>query len=168
MKQIHLLLGGMTGTVLDRPTTGGMLKLVELLAPLKVTTWYWGQWPQAWQAIYAAWHATDQLIIIGYSGGGSRGTYLCNALFPAPIALFVAYDPSPAREMHPIRRNVVKAVCYYNERPLMLGLGGGLVTSESPGHHPPAIDVEPIKLQHLRVQYSAQLHAKTVELIKGL
>lgn len=174
MKQIHVLLGGMTGGALDRvpPLNAGMNNLVHMLAPLGVKTWTWGQWQSAWRDIHDNWKSGNQIIIIGYSGGGTRGTWLCNAIKPAPVALLVVYDPSPARQMRPIGNNVRRAVCYHNLSPAMwfpgVGwLGGGIVTGD--GSEPtPVIETVPISEWHLAVQFDEKLHRHTMDLINKI
>jgi hypothetical protein len=66
-----------------------------------------------------------KIVLIGYSGGGSRATWIANEIFPRRIDLLVAYDPSPAWQMRKLPPSGGKAICYRNTRPLMFGLGGG-------------------------------------------
>jgi hypothetical protein len=167
-----MLLGGMTGGPLDKPFNRGMYELVEMLEPQAVEVWTWGQWAEACQRIEDTWHEGDQLVIIGYSGGASRGTYLCNHLDPIRVDLLIGYDPSPAGQMRPLRANVVKAVCYYNERPLMwwpgVGkLGGGHFTTRVP-EGPPALEMVTIAQQHLCVQHNCKLHMQTINRVNSL
>jgi len=172
MKRVHMLLGGMTGGEFDKPFNRGMYELVDLLAPQEVTVWTWGQWAEAANQIEHAYQDGDKLVLIGYSGGASRGTYLCNNLDPIKVDLLIGYDPSPAGQMRPLKTNVVKAVWYYNERPLMwwpgVGkLGGGYFTSQVP-EGPPVLEMITIAQQHLCVQHNCKLHFKTVGLVNGL
>jgi hypothetical protein len=174
MKQIHLLLGGMTGGAIDKlpPTNSGMYGLVRLLAPRLVTVWTWGEWLKCDEAIRDNYKPGNQIIIIGYSGGGCFGVWATRMLSPIPIALFVAYDPSPAGKMVGFLPNVQRAVCYYNETPWMwwpgVGkLGGGRLFAKD-GKSPPVIDTRAIREQHLMVQFDQKLHQNTIALINAL
>lgn len=170
----HVLLGGMTGGLLDRfpGINGGMNDLVRMMAPRGAKTWTWGDWQKCWADIRNTWHPGTQIVIIGYSGGGWCGTLLCNALKPAAVALFVAYDPSPAGSLQPISNNVRRACCYFNTKPAMwwpgVGqIGGGRIVSD--GSTPaPTIETRTIAMQHLLVQYDKALHRHTIDLINHL
>ena len=79
MINVHLLLGGMTGGFLDYPfNLGGMLSLSDRMKKIPqvvVSTYTWGNWQEA---------ANDTtyrsgVVIIGYSGGGTRATWLANS-----------------------------------------------------------------------------------------
>jgi hypothetical protein len=48
-------------------------------------------------------------MVIGYSGGGSRATWLANLPAKPKIDLMVLYDPSPTWQMKAIYANVKKA-----------------------------------------------------------
>ncbi len=99
-------------------------------------------------------------VLIGYSGGGSRATWVAGAVYPRPIKLLVAYDPSPWWQMTPLRDNVERALCYHNNAPLMFGLGGGQLTGAA------HIENTEISEQHLAVDYDPNLHAHTVEAVR--
>jgi hypothetical protein len=70
------------------------------------------------------------IVIIGYSGGGSRATWLVNEIPVINVDLMVLYDPSPAWQMKPIAGNVKRAICYHNTSPAMFGLGGGVLVGK--------------------------------------
>ncbi len=174
MKQVHILLGGLTGGPIDRlpGINAGMNNLVRMLRPQGVKTWTWGDWQATWRDIHDNWRPGNQVVIIGYSGGGWCGTVLCNALKPAAVALFVAYDPSPAGNVKPISNNVQKACCYYNTKPEMwwpgVGkLGGGIITSDLKTPVPD-IEIFTIAEQHFLVQFNETLHRHTIDLINKL
>ena len=72
---------------------------------------------------------------LGYSGGGSRATYLANAFMgkAADRSDWYCMTTSPKWQMQPIGHNVVRAICYHNTNPMMLvpllgELGGGVLT----------------------------------------
>lgn len=178
MKQIHLLLGGMTGGPLDRlpPSNTGMFALKRMLAPRLVTDWTWGDWMRCVDDIRANYKEGNQVVLIGYSGGGSRGCYATRMLASVapviPVTLLVAYDPSPADQMLGLADNVQSACCYYNERPMMwwpgVGrLGGGRLFAVEQ-RSPPVIETMTVRQQHLLVQFDQELHRRTIALIDAL
>jgi hypothetical protein len=134
----------------------GLAKQIRALG-YPVTTYTWNNW----EKIVLYGHD----VIIGYSGGGSRATWLVDKWWATPIDLMVLYDPSPKWQMEPIGPNVKKAICYQNMRPLMFGLGGGVLTRRGSGS---PILVRKIKEQHLAVQYDQTLHAATIQAIKDV
>jgi hypothetical protein len=103
----------------------------------------------------------EKIVIIGYSGGGSRATWVSRYCYPRTIDLLVTYDPSPWSSMLPLRDNVKKAINYHNESPMMLGLGGGWLSGQQ-------VDTVHIAQQHLAVQYNTQLHNRTISEVSKL
>jgi pimeloyl-ACP methyl ester carboxylesterase len=65
----------------------------------------------------------DLVIVIGYSGGGSRATWLANLPAKPKIDLMVLYDPSPTWQMKAIYANVKKALCYRNNHAFLFWIG---------------------------------------------
>jgi hypothetical protein len=95
--QVFLLLGGLVGTD-GTVTSAGMFHLANMLRELPdttVTTYNWNNWPDAYKAILAN-EGKAKIVVIGYSGGGSRATWLANMPSRPQIDLMVHYDPSPA------------------------------------------------------------------------
>lgn len=166
MTRVYILLGGLWG--FDGPVTSrGMYGLAGQLGKLintAVSTYTWTNWPTARDDIAKVWGA--KVVVIGYSGGGSRATYLANQLAKPAIDLMVLYDPSPRWQMQPIGNNVKHAMCYYNLSPMMPSpfgmLGGGKLIGQT------NIETFPIAEQHLTVQYDQTLHARTVAAVKAL
>ena len=118
--QVFLLLGGLVGAD-GTLTSAGMFHLASMLRALPdttVTTYSWNNWPDAYRAILAN-QGKAKIVVIGYSGGGSRATWLANMPSKPKIDLMVHYDPSPRWQMKPIGINVKKALCYHNTQPLM-------------------------------------------------
>lgn len=176
---VHILLGGIgPGFFIltdgwDAPLTSeGMLQLVPQLSTIpgvKVTTQDWGDFQKVVDAI-AATDKDTKTAVIGFSGGGSRATWVANS--PANkawprIDLLVGYDPSPASQVMPLHANVKKSICYYNTRPLMAGLGGGLYTA-APTWGCKTLLTRTIAEQHMRVQYDQLLHSATVRAVKDM
>jgi pimeloyl-ACP methyl ester carboxylesterase len=176
--QVFLLLGGLVGAD-GTVTSAGMFHLANMLRELPdttVTTYNWNNWPDAYRAILAN-QGKAKIVVIGYSGGGSRATWLANMPSKPQIDLMVHYDPSPRWQMKPIGTNVKKALCYHNTQPLMWvpgigSLGGGeLVASAAvakevpPG---PAIETVDIAEQHFLVQVDQSLHQRTVDAVRSL
>lgn len=153
MKRVTLILGGIAGPdgFFD---SAGMLLLVPQLNKIgcAVQILPWTEWQNT---------APDTRVVIGFSGGGSRATYLRR-----PYDLLVLYDPSPAWQMQPIYQGVKRCLCYHNTAPDMyvpfIGhLGGGVAV----GHQVETIDIAE---QHLLVQADLHLHARTIEAVKAL
>ena len=164
--RVFILLGGVEGPDgwLDSAGMEGLGQQLGKLPDVHVSIFTWDQWQSAIEPIE---DTSGKVVIIGYSGGGSRATYLANALMgKAAIDLMVLYDPSPKWQMQPIGLNVVRAVCYHNTNPMMLvpmlgELGGGVLT----GFGVETIDIAE---QHLLVQADQRLHAETIAAVKKL
>jgi pimeloyl-ACP methyl ester carboxylesterase len=156
---IIVLLGGLFGPD-GSVDSRGMIDLAARLKPFGgVTVVYWSSYETAISQILAT-PKDDPIILVGYSGGGSRATWVAGAVYPRPIKLLVAYDPSPSWQMTPLKTNVERALCYHNNTPLMLGLGGGEITGVA--------HIENIEIaeQHLALQYDESLHQRTIAAVK--
>jgi hypothetical protein len=115
----------------------------------------------------------DIVIVIGYSGGGAKATWLANGYFggsypkdalPRPqIDLMILYDPSPTWSMMPIQDNVKRAICYRNVTPLFFGLGGGVLVGNNT-----QIDTIDIFEHHWLVQMDSMLHQRTIAEVKNV
>jgi hypothetical protein len=163
--QVYLLLGGLFGSD-GYFTSAGMFQLARMLGGLPdttVTTYTWNRWPEAYRAILAQ-EGKAKIVVIGYSGGGSRATWLANAPSRPRIDLMVSYDPSPTWQMEPIGTNVKEALCYHNTEPGMGGLGGGRLI----GRNGVSIDTVNVAEQHMLVQVDQSLHRRTVEAVRAL
>jgi len=163
-KRVYLLLGGIelnTGSD-GWVTSAGMRVLETMLAPIPVHTDIWGNW----QHIMPLHNPQpgDKTIIVGYSGGGSRATWLANERVYPPliIDLMVLYDPSPRWQMEPVGPNVLRAITYQNSMP-MGTLGCGVLVAPHT-----KLEVVPINEWHLDVQNNQDLHKRTVEAIQAL
>ena len=176
MKRVYVLLGGLY-SIDGLATSAGMLTLVTRLKgiPNTVVKWFlWGDYQSCFRDANAA-DPGDQVILIGYSGGGWRICTVAGMMskYKEDVALLVAYDPSPSWNMslpeNILRPNVKKAVCYQNESvmwiPFIGAIGGGKLVVGAGG---PTVDVRPIKEQHLSVQFDAHLHDQTVALVSDL
>lgn len=173
-KRVYLLLGGIQSV--DWPLTSrGMLVLPGMIGALAETKTYpWADYMVVEREILA--HQDDWIGIVGFSGGGAHATWIANGYYetfenrarvgkrgPKPkIDLMVLYDPSPKSGCVDLFDTKVKrCVLYWNQWPLMLGLGGGKPKG-------PQVEVVPIAMQHLLVQTSARLHQRTVaEIARG-
>ena len=143
---IDILLGGLWGWD-GYVTSRGMLGLQAQLqvSGFEVEAFTWDNYKQA-----------NAPIVIGYSGGGSRATWL-----KFPIELMILYDPSPSWQMEPIGTNVKKVICYQNTSPMMLGLGGGVAIG-------PQVETIMVSEQHLLIQYDQSLHNRTLHAIAAM
>ena len=103
----------------------------------------------------------DIVVVIGYSGGGAKATWLANLPSKPQIDLMVLYDPSPPWGMQVIGPNVKRALCYCNVTPVFFGLGGGVLRGRD-------TQVETVKIyeQHMLVQVDQTLHQRTIEEVK--
>lgn len=162
---VYMLLGGMTGTALDYPFTLGMFGLQGQLvtAGFPVATYYWGQYAVAARDIAALKSAGGYAIVIGYSGGASRATWM-----DVPIDLLIGYDPSPAGQVKALSAKVGKAYCYYNAHPMMWWPGVGTIGGGSyVGPQVTTVDINSGRGEfHLAVQGDQSLHAMTVSICR--
>lgn len=168
--RVYLLLGGLVSSD-GYVTSSGMLRVRSLIQEsipgVIFNTYVWGDFVECHTDMME--HQEDKIAVIGYSGGGTRATWVANGYYgdsshylPKPkIDLMVLYDPSPTWQMMPVGDNVKRAVNFYNEMPLMLGLGGGILEG-------PNVLTIPISMQHLIVQASEDLHQRTLKFIKEL
>jgi pimeloyl-ACP methyl ester carboxylesterase len=177
--QVFLLLGGLVGTD-GTVTSAGMFRLANMLRELPdttVTTYNWNNWPDAYKTILAN-QGKAKIVVIGYSGGGSRATWLANMPSKPQIDLMVYYDPSPRWQMKPISTNVKKALCYHNTSPMMWvpgigSLGGGEIIARAAAKAGdllagPSIETVDIAEQHFLVQVDQSLHQRTVDAVRSL
>ena len=164
-KHVFLLLGGLQGAD-GWVTSAGMFELRSSLAALpdvEVTTYNWQDFKTAADDM-ALVPENDIVIIVGYSGGGHKATWLANGYSGVPgrygprprIDLMVVYDPSPTWAMMPIHNNVRRAICYRNVTPLFFGLGGAALTGDA------EIETVDVSEQHLMVQVDQALHRRTI------
>lgn len=159
---VTILLGGLFGWD-GYVTSRGMLDLstqLKAISPYLTTSIYtWDQWETA--AIALNDDPDPLSVVIGYSGGGSRATWLANFDVPR-IDLMILYDPSPAWQMKPIGTNVKSATCFQNSNPAFFGLGGGILKGTA------TISTIKISENHLLVQSDQHLHDRTIALVKHL
>src|SRR5262245_55435069 len=106
-KHVFLMLGGLQG--MDGwVTSAGMYGLRSSLASLPdvtVTTYDWLSYKKVADDI-ALLPKDDVVIVVGYSGGGARATWLANLPSKPQIDLMIVYDPSPPWGMQVIGPNV--------------------------------------------------------------
>lgn len=171
MINVFLLEGGLFSTdgVITSAGMGTLAAMLRAIPDVRVVTYLWHNWTRCYGELMA--HQNEKCAVIGYSGGGMKSTWVANgcildgsaikyAALPR-IDLLVAYDPSPAGSLQKLRDNVKKAICYHNTMPLMFGLGGGQLT----GPHVTTINVG---MQHLAIQFSLDLHNRTVGYVMEL
>jgi hypothetical protein len=161
-KRVYLLLGGLQGKD-GWVTSAGMYRLRSSLGELPdvtVTTYDWPSYKKV-AADIALLPKDDIVVVIGYSGGGAKATWLANLPSKPRIDLMVLYDPSPPWGMQVIGPNVKRALCYCNVTPVFFGLGGGVLRGRD-------TEVETVKIyeQHVLVQVDQTLHQRTIEEVK--
>ena len=169
--RVHLLLGGLTRWGDGYVTSRGMYGLADRLKRIPgvdVAVYPWADVMDARRALLMdELKQGEKIALIGYSGGGSRATWIANMAPRPKIDLMVLYDPSPAWEVEEeTSLNVRQAICYYNTSPMMWvpfigSLGGGRITG-------PQVTIVPIAMQHLLVQYDQALHKRTVVAVERL
>lgn len=143
----------------------GLANTLSALPEVTCHTYFWSSWGDALSAINRQ-VSTDKTVLIGYSGGGSRATWLADQPSEPRIDLMILYDPSPTWQMYPITDNVRRAICYHNTMPLMFGLGGGVLLPVK-GYNG-YLETINVAEQHLAVQFDNSLHARTVAEVKQL
>lgn len=179
--RVYLLLGGLQSWD-GYLTSQGMFTLKSQLEQkgIPVEYWTWANYLKCHSAIMSRQKTDDKLVLVGFSGGAAHSTWLARGFdyrgdvvrinkpkatysLPMPrIDLLVSYDASPKEGVFDLTGTKVKrALCYYNETPLMLGLGGGRITG-------PQVEEIPIRIQHFAVQYVSALHDRTVKEICAL
>jgi len=161
-KHVYLLLGGLQGKD-GWVTSAGMYRLRSSLAELPdvtVSTYDWPSYKKV-AADIALLPKDDIVVVIGYSGGGAKATWLANLPSKPQIDLMVLYDPSPPWGMQVIGPNVKRALCYCNVTPVFFGLGGGVLRGRD-------TQVETVKIyeQHMLVQVDQTLHQRTIEEVR--
>lgn len=165
--RIFILLGGfMPGPDGWIDSAGMHVLAAELAAKFpaaEIAEFQWSSYPAAAEAIGKA-DAGDRIVVIGYSGGGSRATWLAKERPKLKIDLMVLYDPSPTWQMQPIKGTAVKrCLCYHNQNPFFLGLGGGAAIGD-----PGQVETIDVSENHMLVQADQGLHARTVKAIAAL
>ena len=161
--RIYLLLGGFFGAD-GYVTSAGMFGLRSMLAALpNVTclTYQWASFETAADDILK--QPTDTtIIVIGYSGGGSRATWLANLPLRPKVDLMICYDPSPSWQMKSLAgTNVKRAITYHNTAPFFFGLGGGVLVG-------PQVQTIDIAENHMLVQADTTLHQRTVAEVRKM
>ena len=154
---VYILLGGMRSwdaVVTSAGMYGLKSELLTSFPNINVKTYTWSSYSDAANEIDGL-PKDDVAIVIGYSGGGSRATWLANMAFHPKIDLMVLYDPSPKWQMKSIPVNVKHSVCYHNLRGAVLGLGGGVCRGVG-------IETVDINENHLAVQLDESLHQRTI------
>lgn len=177
--KVFMLLGGLWGWDGYASSPGLWLDLASALRNIgpnvEVKVYTWTDWRRAVEDIQTAvgpqpasrgGKPIPKVVVIGYSGGGSRATYVANTLASSElhvdVDLLVVYDPSPADQMEPIGNNVRQAVAYENATPYFFGYGGGRLTGTAP------ITEVTIREWHMSVQFDQALHEQTVALVRRL
>jgi len=167
MKKIYILLGGVLGGIDGWVDSTGMVQLATFIQQnvpdVEIKTQPWGDYMNVITAINYD-HTNKKNILIGFSGGGSRITWVANRV-RQPIELMVSYDASLAWEVEPVGENVKHLVQYYNTRNRLLnfGLGGGYIKAKS---DKTKNDVYKVKTPHLKIQFNNELHNITLKAVK--
>jgi pimeloyl-ACP methyl ester carboxylesterase len=160
---IFIVLGGFIGFDGYAVSPGILLLAHRLEALGDVTTYNWSSQRDVIQRI-ANLNPSDKVVLIGYSGGGFAITHIAEDLNrnpPHKIDLLIAYDPSPTWSMKSIGKNVVKAICYCNDSPLFLGMGGAKLTGST-------VEIVNISEPHPVVQFDQSLHKRTIAEVEKL
>jgi hypothetical protein len=160
---VYVLLGGIVGRdgYLD---SNWMLVLAQRIAQIPntvVESYIWADWVSAANSIWALPSKNTKVVVVGYSGGGSRATWLANSILHKTIDLIVTYDPSPGWQMLNLPPNVNMAITFQNQTPHFFGLGGGVLTG-------PNVERFLIAEEHLAVQFDERLHQITLQAIQKL
>jgi pimeloyl-ACP methyl ester carboxylesterase len=160
---IVVLLGGLWGSD-GFVTSAGIVTLAKMLEPFgNVQVLTWDKYADA-AYIKIPRTARGKVILIGYSGGGSRATWLASTT-DSSIDLLIAIDPSPSRQVRSLGPNVKRAICFHNNNPMMPSiygpLGGGRLTGIKD------IATHEISEQHLLVQYDGDIREKVIAAVRA-
>ena len=163
MKRVYVLLGGMVGpdgSLVSR----GMTALADRISQLPDVICSKHYWSSYWSVVTSINQLPHDVTValVGYSGGGSRATWITDYVYPRAIALVVGYDPSPISSMGKFGRNVDCSICYRNATANLFGLGGGIFSGAA------KTGTITINIPHLAVQFNEALHARTLEAIENL
>ena len=160
---IVVLLGGLWGSD-GWVTSSGIVTLARMLEPFgKVQVLTWDKFHEA-DYLKLPRTAAGKVILIGYSGGGSRATWLA-ALTGSPIDLLIAIDPSPSRQVRSLTPNVKRAICFHNRNPMMPSIYGSLGGGRLVGIKD--ITTYEISQQHLLVQFDGDIREKVIAAVKA-
>lgn len=158
--RIYLLLGGFWG-VDGYVTSAGMFVLRSMLSAVQnveCLTYQWANFEDV-AADIKKHEDASKIIVVGYSGGGSRATWMADLPSKPKIDLMICYDPSPAWQMKRIGDNVKRAIMYHNTAPFFFGLGGGVLAGKQ-------VETVCIAENHMLVQSDMVLHARTVDEVR--
>ena len=160
--KVHMLLGGFIGVdgYADSAGMYGLRAMLVALPNVTCLTYSWDDFAAAADDIVKT-SAGSAVAVVGYSGGGSRATWLADLPSKPKVDLMILYDPSPSWQMKPIGDNVKRAITFHNTAPMFGNLGGGVLV----GHQVETIDIAE---EHMLVQVVQTLHARTVAEIKKL
>jgi hypothetical protein len=169
MKRIYVIRGGFIGPD-GYLFSGGMDALaarIRLLPDVECDVWNWSSWTRIHDDLLA--DDSAKRVLVGYSGGGSRATWIADYNPRPSLDLVVGYDPSPwyqtcanrqGRPFH-LQGNVKKALCYYNTSPRWGMVGGGKFLG-------PQVTYYKLNQSHMMVQFNEQLHQMTLAAIAAL
>lgn len=162
--RVFMLLGGFFGKdgwITSAPFLGLRSQITAAFPETRVDVDTWDDWLDIYDKI-AVCPSPVKTALIGYSGGGSRATWVANQKMMVRIDLMVLYDPSPQWQMKDLTNTKVgKCLQYHNTMPLMFGLGSGLTKG-------PQVATIDIAQQHAFVQSNQALHDRTIAALREL
>jgi hypothetical protein len=168
-KRIYMLLGGLIGPdgiALAPVENSGMLVMqVQLkIMGCEVYVETWDNWSR-FISMIGPESPDYRNIVIGYSGGGSRATWLASkdvfAYAKPHIDLMILIDPSPKAQMRPVGVNVKHALCIHNSFPGLLG-GGELRSTQV------TVGWLDVKVPHLMVPELPQVQEAVFSAVREL
>lgn len=162
----YVIRGGLWGPdgVATSRGMDGLTYALNQIDGVYADAWNWTNWQRTLASIDAQ-RTIIKIVLIGYSGGGMMCPFFVR-MATRRIALAIGYDPSPKGQIKEFTGNLDRGICYYNDHPMFLGLGGGLFTAQV--HGAPSIDIVRISQSHLMVQFNQTLHARTIAEVKKL
>ena len=158
--RVYILNGGMVGFD-GFAASFGLLPLAHRLAAIKeVKALAVYNWDLYRKVVLDIEGHDDPACLIGFSGGGWRAITASRDLAPKEtIKLMVLIDPSPARNLLPVKANVEKTVCFTSQNPLFFGYGGGRAT----GHN---VHTYFTRHAHWTIKFSPWMHGVIVDEVK--
>jgi pimeloyl-ACP methyl ester carboxylesterase len=163
-KRIYMLLGGMIGPdgiALAPIENSGMIVMQAQLKHMgcEVYVETWDNWARYIPMMGPA-SPDYRNVVLGYSGGGTRATYLADHANKPHIDLMILIDPSPKAQMKPVGGNVKRALVIHNSFPGLLG--GGQLHATGP------MQVVGVHVPHLLVPELRQVQEAVFSAVREL
>lgn len=164
--RLYIILGGFVPGPDGYLTSAGLhilrWQLAREFPKATIQTYQWSSWQKA--ELDMAGNQDEKIGATVFSGGGSRFSWIGYYYPHTRIDVATLYDPSPKWQMKPITHSAIqRCISFENSLPLFGGLGGGKLVGR-----PGQIEVVPIAIPHMFVQFDQSLHDRTIHEFKVL